>query len=165
MAYIHVSGSFQCLAHSAHSMQEKLVTEKLFSGRKNKYERMSSQDLRAHRDKIYNGKTGFVCNLSQNWGCFWTCRMRVSSRASLLAICKVALSQIWQANQLYANRTECRANPLDLTCFKVSSCWLCLLSGYFSVSSSSCGCFTDPSPCVRLLLFSKRLHWHLSQNV
>lgn len=55
-------------------------------------------------------------------------------------------------------------NPLDSACLEVSSCWLCLLSDYFSVSSSSCGCYTDPNPCVRLLLFSNRLHWLLSEK-
>ncbi len=116
---------------------------------------MSSQDLRAHRDKMYNGETSFVSNLSWKCGCFEPAGCEWA--AGLLSLLSAKLHGLKFDKRISCMQIKLSAerNPLDLTCFKVSSCWLCLLSGFFSVSSSSWGCFTDPHPCVRLLLFHK----------
>lgn len=113
---------------------------------------------------MYNGKTSFLGNLNQNSGSFEPARCEWEAGLPLTLSAKLHGHKLDSRISYMQLRLGAEINPLDLTCLEMSSCWLCLLSGYFLVSPSSCGCCTDPTLRVRRLLFKEWLYWLLSEK-
>ena len=96
-------------------------------------------------------KTRFLGSLSQNCVSFEPARCEWEAGFPLMLSAKLHGHELDSRISCMQIKLRGEINPLDLTCLEMSSCWLCLLSGYFPVSPSSCGCCSDPILHVRRL--------------
>lgn len=136
---------FKALFNSSH--KKSTASRKLVTGKPSSEQKWGCQVKRANGGTIYNGKIKFCEHHKSE---HFLNLHEVSEQQSFL-LCYLQSCMVLNLTvESLCMQIELRAeqNPLDLTCLQVSSCWLCCLSECFQVSPSSCGCFTDPNPCL-----------------